>query len=439
MLYGEETKKRLKKRTKKLRTLALSAILTCAAAGAALSSTGHSSQTSEMISQSTITTGEISVSRTLSKDDLMRQNGTFYSIADSVFEEGFRDGFAESDAEPASFDSTYKKYKGLYRDTPGDKKSLEEIGARLSKSAEGKALLDSMSQWGVSMSLSDLGDDYDGLWGGKDSEHIWLSQDVESAALVSILAHEASHARQDRDDLTSHENMSLDESMALTRFYEADACAHAVLAAYQLQENGDSTAFELYKDTPMYGHIAQAVEEAADKQIDNKPLDDKTVLRTAFEAWFEDKELRDSYDLGTLTNNAHVILMQTQKATQAHFTDKTDFAERIQRLCVTTDGNVPYLDNPEKYLQKNSIYMGQFDPKVVGPGVNFLSKRLDDIQKPQTRLALKEVTPDKKRAAISGDKKDVRLGDKEYKTPQETEQNGDLPLMQMKKRTHLDR
>lgn len=308
----------------------------------------------------------------------MRENGLFIPLPDSLVEKNLTDAFS-GDNDPFQPDTTYRQYDGFLRGDARDQRKMKKVTDRMSKSDEGKALIDSLKKWGVSLSLDSLGP-YGGLYEGKDVKHIWLNEAQFTADMVSTAAHEGTHARQDHiGKQTSHANMSLQESMALTRFYEADACAHAALVAWQLKEKGDPNVFTMYQSSPLYGHICSAIKKESRKNF-FRPLSDKEVLQTAFEAWFENAALRDGYDKQSMFMNAKAVLMQSDSAVRAHYTDTTDFAKRIQGLCVETSSGKPYLDDIDKYMEPNSIYMGQRDPYMTAGCVDFLSRRVDSIQ-----------------------------------------------------------
>lgn len=267
---------------------------------------------------------------------------------------------------------------GLAQGTDAEVAFIDSLMTRLSKAPEGKALIDSLEHWDAGLFLDSTLQQTQGYYMTADEPVIALNPDGAAARLVSTLAHEAAHARQDQNELLYKSNMSVEESLLLGRFVEADACAHAVLAAWQLKELDDTAIFEIYAASPTYGKMCQSVAELQAES--DEPLTDKEVLQTAFEGWFINKDIAAHYDCVSVMGNAYQILKNTPEDVRADYTDVTDMNQYLKSLCITKEGEC-YLDYPKKFIDPVTTYARPVDNKVARHCLDYLSRRVDSVLK----------------------------------------------------------
>lgn len=279
--------------------------------------------------------------------------------------------YHDSDSQPA-----YKTDTTFLQGTETDKAYLNAIMTRLSKVPEGKALIDSLRAWDVSTSFDPKLLSASGGYLYED-KHMLLSPYFTMPKMIATLAHEGAHARQDKNGLLDHDNMSLEERLLAVRFLEADATAHAVLAAWQLHEQGDTAVFDLFAESPLYGPSCKQVETRAAEK--DSLLSDGDVLKAAFDGWFEKQALRETYDHTAMIQNARRIYNEPSAKIYDDYKDTRDLEPFLEKLCVTRKGQ-PYIEAPDKIL-KEPFYTGGLDKQLTAPCVDYLSRRLKKIMR----------------------------------------------------------
>lgn len=315
--------------------------------------------------------------------------------------DAIRDGIIEKDLKQYisgganyQYDTTFRQQEGFLRGTEAEKADMQKAVDRLVQVPEGKALVDSLKKWDVSLSIDSTRNRGGGAYFQAEN-HIFVGPHAEEAALVEVIAHEATHASQDARGLLNRENMSLEENVSLTRFIEADACAHAVLAAWQLREKDDSAVFNTFASSELYEALCNTVleKEAGSK----KALSDKEVLEAAFEGWFKDESLRGGYDWRSTLKNADIILNASPEEVRQTYDDKKDLDSILMEICVTQEGET-YLQSPDKY--QNHPYRGWDEMEDYSAmHLDFLDRRVDKIQAMENQTEdkkLKEYTPPEK-------------------------------------------
>lgn len=335
--------------------------------------------------------------------------------SDSLLEAKLLDKLAARAAKSVKSDMRFQQDTGFIRGTQHEEKEIAGIVARLAKAPEGRFLIANAKKWETSIAYDSLMQGASGSYTAYHN-HVRLNPDYSAAKLVSTLAHELTHNCQAKTGTLTTRKMSFEEGMIARRFYEADASSHAVLAAWQLRERGDSAVFDIFKESHNYGPMCRSVEGRAG--VSEMPLTDKQVLQAAFTAWFVKDGPRNHYDKVSILDHASTILKGSDETLEKRYDDRIDLSGMVRKMCVTKEGEC-YLPSVNMYLNDKNLFGGNFDPNKQ-PYIDFLARRLDgrlsDDQTGANQLAEASVEMKQEKMARIVDRKNRYQADSAQKS-----------------------
>ncbi len=198
-------------------------------------------------------------------------------------------------------------------------------------SPAGRKLLEHAAREGYSLALEPMYSSGGTCDAGQ--KKIVLNSMLSDAFLAGTLTHEARHAFQFSNGgqpVPYMASRSLEAQIKITRLQEADACAFAAAAAEEMERAGDPAPMRrMEKEKP---GIAAAYRAAFSPE---RPQSRKAALKAAAEAWYEDGEMKFSYEKDTAVLPLSRGEMLENRSGRFETLSSDEIAARI---CRTEDG-----------------------------------------------------------------------------------------------------
>lgn len=263
-----------------------------------------------------------------------------------------------------------------------DREKLQAALNYLAQSPTGCDLLLEASKHGYKIAL----DDMEGGYGFADcvsTKLIVLNRAFSPESMALTLAHELAHVRQHEvAGLNSHKGAyRLDEAVRVTFAREADAFAHSVQVALELERTGEGGPYqELFRRGSFVAHVARLFAQEKPEMLDNGG-----IMAFAFETFYLHDPRRVKYAEGLVKDVAREAQKQEVSTGTAQLALGQAFNSAVLKGLFVFRG-LPYLEQhaPEIDLEQ-AHYSGV--PSSIRNAVNILYERIDGLPE-QDRRAL---------------------------------------------------
>lgn len=191
-----------------------------------------------------------------------------------------------------------------------DRQKLQEVLDLLAQSPTGRSLMEEGVRKGYKILLEDLQGGY-GFADCVRTKTIVLNRNFPAEGMVLTLAHELAHVRQvEQSGMTTHKGAyRLDEAVRVTFAQEADAFAHSVQVALELEKKGvDKPFLELYRRSSFVSHVAKLFAQEKPEMLDNG-----AIMAFAFETFYLHDPRRVKYAAGLVRDVANDVNRQEIK------------------------------------------------------------------------------------------------------------------------------
>lgn len=194
--------------------------------------------------------------------------------------------------------------------TDADREKLQTALDYLAQSPTGRDLLIEGQRHGYKIAL----DDMDGGYGFADcvrTKLIVLNRAFSAESMALTLAHELAHVRQhESGGINSHKAAyRLDEGVRVTLAREADAFAHSVQVALELEKQGIAKPYqELYRRGSFVAHVSRLFAQEKPEMLDNGG-----IMAFAFETFYLHDPRRVKYAEGLVRDVAREAQRQEVK------------------------------------------------------------------------------------------------------------------------------
>lgn len=229
-----------------------------------------------------------------------------------------------------------------YEGSPQEKRRLISMVNKIASHSEtGKAVLQKAAECGYSLSFGMQHGSYG--FTDADKKKLVLNPCFKDGALLNTLVHESRHAGQFANGIeTEFGKMTLRSELMVFRAIEADACAVAAVAMLEAKQNKIS--------------VKGALRTGASGTVQNlflKNADTKTVLQAAFNDWYDDIHIKQSYEDSYIIQPMREAVKE-KKEKKMPYDKVVTSAQVIDRICATPEGcyfvnkdalnNLRYLD-----------------------------------------------------------------------------------------------
>ncbi len=236
------------------------------------------------------------------------------------------------------------------RDVP----RMTSLVNRLAKSKMGKELLETVAQSGYKVHFHEISDAYGYI--NPDKKTLALNSSFSDAKLLGTFPHEARHVAQ-RVQIGELQRTDLDipSHLMLSRAMEADAQACAFYVTEELARKGDDAPKKAFEN------VSEKIARAGQKALkENNGTLNNDVLNQTFQAWYDQKDVKDSYEDSYLLFPMTADLKKMGQGQVPVFSFKKSIsAENIVDMITTTkDGNY-FKESPELLKQGKFIDVSQ--------------------------------------------------------------------------------
>lgn len=221
-----------------------------------------------------------------------------------------------------------------YKGTEQEKRRLISMVNKIASHSEtGRAVLQKAADAGYSMSFEIQSGCYG--FANPEGKRLVMNPMFRDGDLMNTIVHESRHAGQFLDGVeTDFGRLNLKSEIIEFRAMEADACAMATLAVLEAERNG-------LKQRGLRSEASPAVRQAFDEGKDNKE-----VLNLAFDKWYDDLPVKESYEDSYIIGHMRAALKHPQTMIDSTYDVPVSAKEAAELICTTSDGC--YLQNPEK-------------------------------------------------------------------------------------------
>lgn len=207
-----------------------------------------------------------------------------------------------------------------------EQKRLISMVNRIADHSEtGREVLQKAAENGYTLSFGMQSGSY-GYTESKEKRLV-LNPAFKDADLLNTIVHESRHAGQAANGAeASFGKMTLRSEVMNFRAMEADACAIATLAMMEAEKNG----------LTMKGDLRTGADMETKKLFDEN-AGKKDVLKHAFDDWFKDLSIKESYEEGYIIQPMKEAL---KKKTEKEMTYNVSVssAQVIDKICATSEG-----------------------------------------------------------------------------------------------------
>lgn len=221
-----------------------------------------------------------------------------------------------------------------YKGTEQEKRRLISMVNKIASHSEtGRAVLQKAADAGYSMSF----EIQPGCYGfaNPESKSLVMNPMFKDGDLMNTIVHESRHAGQFCSGAQQNFGvLNLKSEIIEFRAMEADACATATLAVLEAERNG-------LKEKGLRSEASPAVCEAF-----NAGKDNKEVLNLAFDKWYDDLPIKESYEDSYIIGHMRSSMKSTDALFQCAYDKNVTPEQTAMRICQSPDGC--YLQNPEK-------------------------------------------------------------------------------------------
>ena len=254
-----------------------------------------------------------------------------------------------------------------------DREKLQEVLSLLAQSPTGRALMEEGVRKGYRILLEDIQGGY-GFADCVRTKTIVLNRNFPAEGMVLTLAHELAHVRQEEQaGITMHKGAyRLDEAVRVVFAQEADAFAHSVQVALELERKGIEKPYkELYRRSSFVSHVARLFVQEKPEMLDNG-----AIMAFAFETFYLHDPRRVKYAAGLVRTVINDVNRQEVETGKRHLALGRVFNAAVLKGKFLFNGK-PYLDEhlPDMNLDE-AHYSGV--PARVKQVVNVLYERAEE-------------------------------------------------------------
>lgn len=251
-----------------------------------------------------------------------------------------------------------------FQGTDQEKRRLISMVNKIATYSEtGKAVLQKAAENGYSLSFKMQSGTYG--FANPENKQLVLNPCFRDGDLLNTLVHEARHAGQFANGVTLDFGLLNVRSEVLEfRAMEADACAMATYALLEAQKNG-------LKQRGMR-------DEASNKtrQMFDEGKDMKDVLKTAFDNWYDNRPLKESYEDSYIIHPMRDALKKHEESSMPYSLDVSP-EKVVEMVCCTQNGC--YFNNPDELNADR--YMD------IAPGTKIVAEQFFKVREMRTGQA----------------------------------------------------
>lgn len=259
--------------------------------------------------------------------------------------------------------------------SPAEQKRLSDIFNRMARHPEGAALIRFFQdeKIGVIFSADTNGGgavysaEYipaNGQWTATPgTKMIEINPHTDDNRIISSLFHEGQHAKQDLAGVFYPDKLlSAHDFVWYTRMTEADAQANAVINLLKMKLQGDALPFDQEKNG-VYSSMFTAAENGYSK--DPTSLDDGSLKRDIFDAWFICPGLKSTYNRAVTLQNLPWIGWMLEYYPDHGLTKADLTTAEIEKIGTASQEKINYLTLPGAKPLDDPYYKDGFEPWFI--------------------------------------------------------------------------